>query len=271
MKGEEKPLPETFFDDYATRSDAARKQEMRVADDLMMGYDLKLTPPDSSGSETPKEATDRRWWRSGYDRMTKEEKEAWDAAYAPDNAAFRKSGLKGEDLARWKYQRYIKDYLRCIASVDENVGKVLDYLDAEGLARNTIVIYTSDQGFYLGEHGWFDKRFMYEESLRMPLLLRYPAEIKPGVISSMVLNIDFAPTFLDYAGAGHTGQNAGTLHPKCGSRNTPRRLAAVDVLPLLRIPGRACGQAALWHTDEPVQADPLLLRHRRLGALRSAE
>ena len=201
-EGEEKPVPETFFDDYATRSDAARKQEMRVADDLMMGYDLKLTPPDSPGSETPKEATDRRWWRSGYDRMTKEEKEAWDAAYAPDNAAFRKSGLKGGDLARWKYQRYIKDYLRCIASVDENVGKVLDYLDAEGLARNTIVIYTSDQGFYLGEHGWFDKRFMYEESLRMPLLIRYPAEIKPAVISSMVLNIDFAPTFLDYAGVG---------------------------------------------------------------------
>jgi arylsulfatase A-like enzyme len=196
-------IPETFFDDYSTRSDAARKQEMRIADDLLMGYDLKLTPPDSSAAETRKEANDRRAWHSGYDRMTGAEKEAWNKAYDPRNDAFRKAGLTGKDLARWKYQRYIKDYLRCIASVDDNVGRVLDYLDVKGLARNTIVIYTSDQGFYLGEHGWFDKRFMYEESLRMPLLVRYPAELKPAVVDNMVLNIDFAPTFLDYAGV-HT-------------------------------------------------------------------
>lgn len=109
-------------------------------------------------------------------------------------------GLAGQELKKWKYQRYIKDYLRCVASVDDNVGRLLDYLDSLGLAENTIIFYTSDQGFYLGDHGWFDKRFMYEESLRMPLLVRYPKEIKAGSISNdIVLNLDFAPTFLDLA------------------------------------------------------------------------
>jgi len=110
-------------------------------------------------------------------------------------------GLTGQELKKWKYQRYIKDYLRCVASVDDNVGRLLDYLDSSGLAENTIVLYTSDQGFYLGDHGWFDKRFMYEHSLRMPLLVRHPKEIKAGSINDdIVLNLDFAPTFLDLAG-----------------------------------------------------------------------
>lgn len=110
-------------------------------------------------------------------------------------------GLTGEALKKWKYQRYIKDYLRCVAAVDENLGRVLDYLEGAGLAANTLVVYTSDQGFYLGDHGWFDKRFMYEESLRMPLLVRYPKEIEAGSVNKdMVLNLDFAPTFLDFAG-----------------------------------------------------------------------
>lgn len=109
--------------------------------------------------------------------------------------------LQGDALRKWAYQPYIKDYLRCMRSVDDNVGRLLDYLDAENLARNTIVIYTSDQGFFLGDHGWFDKRLMYEESLRMPFLMRYPGGIKPGSVNrDMSLNIDFAPTFLDYAG-----------------------------------------------------------------------
>ncbi|MPM99304.1 Multifunctional alkaline phosphatase superfamily protein [bioreactor metagenome] len=104
-------------------------------------------------------------------------------------------------MKKWKYNRYIKDYLRCIQSVDDGVGEVLDYLKKNGLEENTIVVYTSDQGFYLGEHGWFDKRFMYEESLRTPLLMRYPKEIKAGMVcDKMVQNIDFAATFLDYAG-----------------------------------------------------------------------
>ena len=110
-------------------------------------------------------------------------------------------GLTVEEEKKWKYQRYIKDYLRCVASVDDNVGRMLDYLDEQGLTENTIVIYTSDQGFFLGDHGWYDKRFMYEESLRMPFIIRYPKAIKAGTVNDeMILNVDFAPTFLDYAG-----------------------------------------------------------------------
>jgi arylsulfatase A-like enzyme len=109
------------------------------------------------------------------------------------------AGLAGKDLALWKYQRYIKDYLRCVAAVDDNVGRVLDYLDREGLTQNTIVVYTSDQGFFLGEHGWYDKRFMYEPSLRVPLIVRAPAAPKGRVVDHLTVNIDIAPTILDYA------------------------------------------------------------------------
>src|SRR5437667_5713012 len=110
--------------------------------------------------------------------------------------------LSGAALKHWKYERYIRDYLACIAAVDDNVGRLLDYLDQSGLANNTIVIYTSDQGFFLGDHDWFDKRFMYEESLRMPFLIRYPGHIKSGTVNDgMILNVDFAPTLMEFAGA----------------------------------------------------------------------
>ena len=176
--GIEIPEPETFNDDYRTRSDAAREQEMTIEHHLTPG-DLKVAPPvEWSG-------TKEEWERIGV------KGEYWSG---PEN-------LAGQALKKWKYQRYIKDYLRCIASVDDNVGRLLDYLDESGLSENTIVIYTSDQGFYLGEHGWFDKRFMYEESLRMPLLVRCPGQIKAGSVNNdIVLNLDFAPTLLDFAG-----------------------------------------------------------------------
>ena len=175
------PEPDNLFDDYATRGTAAREATMRVADHLNAN-DLKLGPPPRN--------------------LTPEQKQAWRRAYEPKNRRFRQAKLQGKELVRWKYQRYIKDYLRCIASVDENVGRVLDYLDRTGLAKNTVVIYTSDQGFYLGDHGWFDKRFMYEESLRTPLLVRWPGKIPAGsVCDKLVLNLDFAETFLDLAGA----------------------------------------------------------------------
>jgi arylsulfatase A-like enzyme len=173
------PEPATLFDDYEGRGRAAREQDMSI-EKTMTKADLKLTAPNN---------------------LTPEQKARWDAAYGPRNKAFEEAKLEGKELVRWKYQRYMKDYLRCIASVDQNVGRVLDYLDQSGLAENTIVIYTSDQGFYLGDHGWFDKRFMYEESLRMPLVVRYPKEIKPGSVNGdLVLNLDFGETFLDYAG-----------------------------------------------------------------------
>jgi arylsulfatase A-like enzyme len=222
FRNDTKPLPPTFFDTYATRSDPARRQEMRVADDLFLTYDLKLTSRDSLMADTRKQEADLQLWHTEYDRLSGEEQSAWNRAYEPENEAFRKSPLQGEELARWKYQRYIKDYLRCIASIDENVGRLLAYLDESGLTKNTIVVYTSDQGFYLGEHGWFDKRFMYEESLRIPLIIRYPPEIRPGVISDMVLNVDFAPTFLDYAGVRIPDDMQGrSIREVAGSR-TPR-------------------------------------------------
>ncbi|MCA9110196.1 MAG: DUF4976 domain-containing protein, partial [Planctomycetaceae bacterium] len=133
--------------------------------------------------------------------LNEEQLSTWKAAYDPKNEDVVASDLSGRDLVRWKYQRYLKDYLRCIASVDDNVGRVLDYLDETGLADNTVVIYSSDQGFYLGDHGWFDKRFMYEESYRMPLMVRWPKVIQPNSVDHhLVSNIDFAETFLDIAG-----------------------------------------------------------------------
>jgi len=132
-------------------------------------------------------------------------------------------GMKGDALRKWGYQLYIKDYLRCVKSVDDNVGRLLDYLDAEDLSRDTIVIYTSDQGFFLGDHGWFDKRLMYEESLRMPFLMRYPGAIRPGSVSrDMVLNVDFAPMFLDYAGVAAPQDMQGRSFRGCLEGHTPR-------------------------------------------------
>jgi arylsulfatase A-like enzyme len=184
--------PATFYDDYQGRGTAAKSQEMKVDGHMTWGPDLKLLV-DPKGDSTA--------LRSDLKRMTASQRANWLAAYESENLAFQKAKLTGKALSVWKYNRYIKDYLRCIQSVDDGVGELLDYLDKSGLAENTIVIYTSDQGFYLGEHGWFDKRFMYEESFRTPLVMRYPKEIKPGTkISKLIQNLDFAPTFLDYAG-----------------------------------------------------------------------
>ena len=134
--------------------------------------------------------------------MTPEQQAQWDAAYQPKNDAFVKADPKGKDLIRWKYQRYLKDYLRCVRSVDDSIGEVQETLEELGLAENTVFIYSSDQGFYLGEHGWFDKRFMFDESYRTPLLIRWPGVVKPGSVNSdLVSNLDFAETFLDIADA----------------------------------------------------------------------
>jgi arylsulfatase A-like enzyme len=133
--------------------------------------------------------------------MPEEVQHKWDSVYAPRIAEYRSGKLAGKELVRWKYQQYMKDYLATLMSVDESIGRVLDHLEACGELDNTIIVYTSDQGFFLGEHGWFDKRFMYEECQRMPFLVRYPKSIKAGSVTSAIsMNIDFGPTFLDYAG-----------------------------------------------------------------------
>jgi arylsulfatase A-like enzyme len=172
------PAPPTLFDDYAGRGLAERDQDMTIAK-TMTDHDLKFTPPQ---------------------QLTPEERRAWDAYYEPRNQAFREADLKGDDLVRWKYQRYLHDYLGCIRGVDESVGRLLAYLDESGLASNTIVVYASDQGFYLGEHGWFDKRWIFEESLRTPFLVRWPGVTPPGAVNDdLVSNLDFAQTFLEAA------------------------------------------------------------------------
>ncbi|MDW7690559.1 sulfatase [Flammeovirgaceae bacterium SG7u.111] len=184
--------PANYVSDYSTMGTAAQEQEMQVDGHARWGHDFKLkVDPDGNETEINGELK----------RFSESQLEQWDAAYEPKNKTFLDAKLEGEELGVWKFNRYIKDYLRTIQSVDDGVGEVLDYLDANGLTENTIVVYTSDQGFYLGEHGWFDKRFMYEESFRTPLIIRYPKAVKAGTkIDKLVQNLDFAPTFLEYAG-----------------------------------------------------------------------
>ncbi|MGB9906010.1 MAG: sulfatase/phosphatase domain-containing protein [Candidatus Saccharicenans sp.] len=199
-RNEDLPVPETFFDDYRTRCEAARQQEMRIADHAYLSYDLKLFPMREE-ELNEQEKTGLAYWHSVYNRLTDSQKKSWEDAYQEENEEFRRKKLEGQELALWKYQRYIKDYLRCIASVDLSVGRLLDFLDKESLTNNTMVIYASDQGFFLGEHGWFDKRFMYEPSIRFPLLMRYPDGIERKVDQEhLILNGDLAPTILEMAG-----------------------------------------------------------------------
>ncbi|MFI3294835.1 MAG: DUF4976 domain-containing protein, partial [Rikenellaceae bacterium] len=139
--------------------------------------------------------------RSMYNSMTPEQKAAWDAHYEPVIKRFKEANLSGKELAVWKYQQYMKDYLRTITSVDRNIGELLRYLEENDLMDNTMIVYTSDQGFYMGEHGWFDKRFMYEESFRTPLLVRLPGGVQGKESMALVQNIDYAPTILDLVGA----------------------------------------------------------------------
>ena len=187
------PLPETYFTDHEG-SKASKEQLQTIYKDMYEGHDLKMTKKLGS----PELAHNP--WTTDFERMTPEQRAAWDKAYQAKNDAFHKADLHGKDLAEWKGQRYLRDYMATIAAVDEGVGNILDYLEANNLDENTIVVYTSDQGFYLGEKGFFDKRYMYEESYRTPLLVQYPKAIKAGSHSeALVQNLDFAQTFLDYA------------------------------------------------------------------------
>jgi len=182
-------IPETFDDDYSNRANAAREARMRVDRDMTY-KDLDLVQPEDAQ-------------RSNWSRHARvpipDDLEGFELKCSVTGEVF--TFKDQEELRRFKYQRYMQKYLQTVHSVDENVGRLLDYLDQEGIAGNTLVIYTSDQGFYLGEHGWFDKRFIYEESFKMPFLVRYPDGVKAGSVNTdMVSNVDFAQTFLDFAG-----------------------------------------------------------------------
>ncbi len=192
-RGVKIPEPATLLDDYAGRSPGAEQAQMRISRDLFPAYDLKLP---ITGEQILDNSAKGR-----LAPMTPAVHDAWDAAYGPENEAFAAANLSGDELTRWNYQRYIQDYLRCVAALDDSVGRVREFLEANDLADNTIVIYTSDQGFFLGEHGWYDKRWMYEPSLRTPLIVHWPGVTAPGSTSDeMVQNIDMAPTFLAMAG-----------------------------------------------------------------------
>jgi arylsulfatase A-like enzyme len=193
------PEPPTLFDDWQDNASPARNQEMEIDRHLNLVYDCfgPIPPNWDPNAGNPSD----RSGLSNLKRMTPDQLSEWNAGFQAENDAFLRNPPVGKELVRWKYQRYMKNYLRCIRAVDENIARMLDYLKETGLDRNTIVIYASDQGFYLGDHGWYDKRWMYEESLKMPLIVRWPGVTAPGSVSEqLVQNLDYAETFLDIAG-----------------------------------------------------------------------
>jgi N-acetylglucosamine-6-sulfatase len=202
FNGVQIPEPETLFDDYANRSSTLARNQMEIDRHFDWAYDAKVRKNERGDVVLPKPD---RYGTPEYNRMTNQQKQVWDAHFGPQNQAFLadfKAGkLSHQEIVRWKYQRYMKNYLATVKAVDESVGRMLKYLDDNGLAENTIVIYSSDQGFFLGEHGWYDKRWMFEESFRMPFLVRWPGVVKPqSQPTELIQNIDYAPTFLEMAG-----------------------------------------------------------------------
>ncbi|MFV0540267.1 MAG: sulfatase [Aestuariibaculum sp.] len=198
------PEPESLFDDYKNRGTAAKLAEMNILKHMMLSYDCKVYPETVKKLGVQTDPRDENHFLgSEFFRMNNEQKALYLPILDSINNHFKTHwpNMNNEEKTRWKYQRYIQDYLACISSVDENIGRVLKYLDDNNLSENTIVVYTSDQGFYLGEHGWFDKRFMYSESFKTPLIIRWPHTINPGITSNeLVQNLDFAQTFLEAAG-----------------------------------------------------------------------
>lgn len=219
------PEPATLFDDYANRSQTLAGNEMEIDRHMDWAYDVKVRKDERGDVVLPKPD---RYGTPEYGRMTDAQKKVWDAHFGPQNqkflADFQSGKLSDKDVVRWKYARYMRNYLATVKAVDESVGRMLKYLDDNGLAKNTIVIYSSDQGFFLGEHGWYDKRWMFEESFRMPFLARWPGKIKPGAKpEQLIQNIDYAPTFLEIAGL-----------------ETPSEVQGRSLLPLLK------GEATEW-------------------------
>lgn len=200
LRDEKLPEPANLFDDYSTRATPASRQEMEIDRHMDWYYDLKVPPRDGLEMRPNRHAGGGRYLYE--QRFTPAQKAAWDAAYRAENEELYRNlpNMTHEEIVRWKYQRYIKDYLRTIAGIDANLGRLLAYLDEAGLSENTVIIYASDQGFYLGEHGWYDKRWMYEQSLRTPFMVRWPGVVKPGsTCDALVSILDFAPTILDIA------------------------------------------------------------------------
>ncbi len=233
------PLPENFYDTYEGRQ-AAAEQQMSIASphDMDIIYDLKM---DNPNVDTRLKST----YHAFVGRMDKEQRARWDAFYNPIIEKFYADSLSGKELAEWKYQRYIRDYLKVVKSLDDNVGRVMDYLEKNDLLDNTLVVYTSDQGFYMGEHGWFDKRFMYEESFRTPLIMHLPKGFETrGDIVEMVQNIDYAPTFLEIAGV-----------------EKPADIQGISLMPLLRGEHPEDWRPVLYYHFYEFPAEHMVKRH----------
>ena len=195
------PEPATLFDKWEDNASPARHQELEIDRHMDLNYDLFVDLTPDYNQPASQKRQDRSAWNN-MKRMSPAQLKQWRAAYAPKDAAFHKAKLSGKALVRWKFQRYAKNYLRCVKGVDESVGRLRATLKDLGLADNTIVIYCSDQGFYIGDHGWYDKRWMYEESLMMPFIVNWPGVTKPGSRDThLIQNLDYAETFLDIAGA----------------------------------------------------------------------
>lgn len=215
--------PETLFDDYASRASGMQMQTMTIANHLNE-RDLKLVPPPT---------------------LNPSQLALWNAAYDPKNEAFAAANPTGDALVRWKYQRYIKDYLRTVDSIDDNLGRLLAYLDETGLAENTVVIYSSDQGFFLGDHGFYDKRWMYEESLRTPLIVRWPGVVEGGTENQqLVQNLDFAETLLDVAGIA-----------------IPQQMQGRSLVPLLQGQSPTDWRQAIYYQYFEYPGPALVVRH----------
>ncbi len=197
----EMPEPPTLFDKWEDNAPPARFQELEIDGHMDPNYDLFLDLTADFDEDGIQKRQDKSA-RENMKRMTPEQMKAWRAAYGPRDKAFHEANLTGDDLVRWKYQRYVKNYLRCVKGVDESVGRLMATLKDLKLDKDTIVIYSSDQGFYIGDHGWYDKRWMYEESLKMPFIVKWPGTIKKGSRNTdLIQNLDYASTFLDVAGA----------------------------------------------------------------------
>ena len=232
-------MPDNFYDDYEGR-EAAKTQEMSIFKDMDIMYDTKMYRAD-------RDSRLKSTYEAMINRLDPEDRKVYEDFYQPIIDEFYKKNPKGKELAEWKYQRYMRDYAKVLKSFDDNVGQLLDYLEQKGLLKNTLVVYTSDQGFYMGEHGWFDKRFMYEESMRTPLVMRIPDDFKTkakGDIPQMVQNIDHAATFLDLAGA-----------------EIPEDIHGVSVLPLLKGEKPADWRKSLYYHFYEYPAEHMVKRH----------
>jgi arylsulfatase A-like enzyme len=211
------PEPETLFDTWEDNAPGAKFQTMEIDRHMHLSYDLHLPLPAGFDPKKDIGKFGKSSWRN-LKKFTKTQRAQWDAKWKKRNEEFAAANLSGKDLIRWKYQRYVKNYLRCIKGVDESVGRIVKWLEDNNLRENTIVIYCSDQGFYLGDHGWYDKRWMYEESMKMPLIVSWPGVTKAGsVCEELVQNVDYAQTFLEIGGA-----------------KAPENMQGRSLLPLLR-------------------------------------